>query len=230
MATRPKDEAQAEDASGNGAPEAEQQAAVDEDLHRYIAPVVGPDDPRRFTDSGIEIKPLYDEDDVGPDLEERLGEPGEYPFTRGIHPGMYRARRWTMRQYAGYATAEETNEPLPLPARARLDRALDGVRPADPARARLRRPALPRRGRPHRRRDRHDRGHADLLRPDPARPGLDLDDDQRAGRDPAAALRAGRRGAGRARARAARHGPERHAQGVRRRAGTSSTRPRRRCG
>jgi methylmalonyl-CoA mutase N-terminal domain/subunit len=77
-----------------------------------IAPIVGPDDPRRFTDSGIEVKPLYDEGDVRDrdQLEERLGEPGEYPFTRGIHPDMYRSRRWTMRQYAGYASAKETNE------------------------------------------------------------------------------------------------------------------------
>jgi len=75
-----------------------------------IAPIVGPDDPRRFTDSGIEIKTLYDESDVAPDLEDRLGKPGEYPFTRGIHPDMFRKRTWTMRQYAGYATAAETNE------------------------------------------------------------------------------------------------------------------------
>jgi methylmalonyl-CoA mutase, N-terminal domain len=75
-----------------------------------IAPIVGPDDPRRFTDSGIEIEPAYDEGDVAPGLEDRLGKPGEYPFTRGIHPDMYRSRRWTMRQYAGYATAKETNE------------------------------------------------------------------------------------------------------------------------
>jgi methylmalonyl-CoA mutase, N-terminal domain len=75
-----------------------------------IAPIVGPDDPRRFTDSGIEIKTLYSEDDVRDGLEQRLGEPGEYPFTRGIHPDMYRSRVWTMRQYAGYATAKETNE------------------------------------------------------------------------------------------------------------------------
>ena len=74
-----------------------------------IAPIVGPDDPRRFTDSGIEIKPVYGDDDVRPGLEERLGAPADYPFTRGIHPEMYRSRRWTMRQYAGYATAAETN-------------------------------------------------------------------------------------------------------------------------
>jgi methylmalonyl-CoA mutase N-terminal domain/subunit len=75
-----------------------------------IAPVVGPDDPRRFTDSGIDVKTVYHEEDVRDRLEERLGEPGEYPFTRGIHPDMYRSRLWTMRQYAGYATAKETNE------------------------------------------------------------------------------------------------------------------------
>jgi methylmalonyl-CoA mutase, N-terminal domain len=75
-----------------------------------IAPIVGPDDPRRFTDSGIEVKHEYDPDDVAPELEERLGQAGEYPFTRGIHPDMYRGRKWTMRQYAGYASAKETNE------------------------------------------------------------------------------------------------------------------------
>jgi methylmalonyl-CoA mutase N-terminal domain/subunit len=75
-----------------------------------IAPIVGPDDPRRFTDSGIEVKQLYTDDDVAPGLPERLGEPGHYPFTRGIREDMYRGRTWTMRQYAGYATAAETNE------------------------------------------------------------------------------------------------------------------------
>jgi methylmalonyl-CoA mutase, N-terminal domain len=75
-----------------------------------IAPVVGPDDPRRFTDSGIEIKHEYTPGDVAPGLEERLGEAGEYPYARGIHPDMYRGRTWTMRQYAGYATAAETNQ------------------------------------------------------------------------------------------------------------------------
>jgi methylmalonyl-CoA mutase N-terminal domain/subunit len=74
-----------------------------------IAPIVGPDDPRRFTDSGIEVKQLYTEDDVAPGLPERLGEPAHYPFTRGIREDMYRGRTWTMRQYAGYATAEESN-------------------------------------------------------------------------------------------------------------------------
>ncbi len=84
--------------------------ATTPDSKPTIAPIVGPDDPRRFTDSGIEVKPLYTEDDLPPDLPERLGEPGEYPYTRGIHERMYRDRRWTMRQYAGYASAKETNE------------------------------------------------------------------------------------------------------------------------
>jgi methylmalonyl-CoA mutase N-terminal domain/subunit len=77
---------------------------------RTIAPLVGPDEERVFTDSGIEVERLYTEDDVAPELEERLGRPGEPPFTRGIHPGMYRDRLWTMRQYAGFATPEDTNE------------------------------------------------------------------------------------------------------------------------
>jgi len=80
------------------------------DENRTIAPIVGPGDPRRFTDSGIEIKHLYSEQDIPDDLESRLGEPGEYPFTRGIHPDMYREQLWTMRQYAGYASARESNE------------------------------------------------------------------------------------------------------------------------
>src|SRR5213082_129197 len=80
------------------------------DEHRTIAPIVGPDDPRRFTDSGIEIKPLYNEDDLPVELPERLGEPGQYPYTRGIHREMYRKQLWTHRQYAGYASAKESNE------------------------------------------------------------------------------------------------------------------------
>jgi methylmalonyl-CoA mutase N-terminal domain/subunit len=62
------------------------------------------------TISGQEIEPLYGPEDVDPDLEERVGEPGEYPFTRGPYPSMYRGRLWTMRQFAGFGTVEETNE------------------------------------------------------------------------------------------------------------------------
>jgi methylmalonyl-CoA mutase, N-terminal domain len=75
-----------------------------------VAPIVGKDDPRRFTDSGIDIQKLYTEADVADGLEERLGEPGDHPFTRGPHREMYRKQTWTMRQYAGYASAKESNE------------------------------------------------------------------------------------------------------------------------
>src|SRR5918999_360237 len=58
--------------------------------------------------SGVPIRPLYTQDDL-PDAE-RIGFPGDYPFTRGVYPSMYRGRLWTMRQFAGFGTAEETNE------------------------------------------------------------------------------------------------------------------------
>jgi methylmalonyl-CoA mutase N-terminal domain/subunit len=60
---------------------------------------------RRETDSGIEVKPLYTEEDV----ERGLEPPGDFPFTRGPYRDMYRGRPWTIRQYAGFASAEETN-------------------------------------------------------------------------------------------------------------------------
>ncbi len=66
----------------------------------------------RRTDSGIELRPVYTADDLaadGVDPARDLGDPGEYPFTRGVYPTMYRSRLWTMRQYAGMATADETN-------------------------------------------------------------------------------------------------------------------------
>ena len=63
-------------------------------------------DERRETDSGIEIEPVYTPEDVA-DLPSEL--PGEYPFTRGPYPTMYRGRPWTIRQYAGFGSAEETN-------------------------------------------------------------------------------------------------------------------------
>jgi methylmalonyl-CoA mutase N-terminal domain/subunit len=62
------------------------------------------------TISGQEIEPLYAEQDLDPGLEERVGQPGEYPFTRGPYPSMYRGRLWTMRQFAGFGTVKETNE------------------------------------------------------------------------------------------------------------------------
>jgi methylmalonyl-CoA mutase N-terminal domain/subunit len=63
------------------------------------------------TISGHEVKPLYTGEDLGEwDPERDLGFPGEHPYTRGVYPSMYRGRLWTMRQFAGFGTAEETNE------------------------------------------------------------------------------------------------------------------------
>ncbi|HMI78146.1 MAG TPA: methylmalonyl-CoA mutase family protein, partial [Ferruginibacter sp.] len=62
-----------------------------------------PADKKIFTDSGIEIKELYDQP------VNRNESPGEFPFTRGVQPDMYRGKLWTMRQYAGFSTAEESN-------------------------------------------------------------------------------------------------------------------------
>ena len=68
-------------------------------------------DPKRFTTlSGIELDQVYTEEPQGWDLEASLGFPGEFPYTRGIYPTMYRGRLWTMRQYAGFGTAAESNE------------------------------------------------------------------------------------------------------------------------
>ena len=74
--------------------------------------------------SGIEIRPVYGPDDIaGLDPEAAIGEPGTFPFTRGIHPSGYRSRPWTMRQYAGFGSAEETNRRF----RYLLDRGQTGL-------------------------------------------------------------------------------------------------------
>src|SRR5881275_2199221 len=63
------------------------------------------------TSSDIEVPDLITDEDLADlDMQAKLGYPGEFPFTRGIHPGMYRSRLWTMRQYAGFGTAEESNK------------------------------------------------------------------------------------------------------------------------
>ncbi len=71
----------------------------------------GPERAERLeTTSGIRIRGLYDPSNSARPYEESIGFPGQYPFTRGVYPTMYRGRLWTMRQYAGFGTAEETNE------------------------------------------------------------------------------------------------------------------------
>jgi methylmalonyl-CoA mutase, N-terminal domain len=84
-------------------------ASLRQDLERARARIAGERDARFTTLSGEPIRPLYGPEDVGP-FEERIGWPGQYPFTRGVYESMYRGRLWTMRQFAGFGTAEETNE------------------------------------------------------------------------------------------------------------------------
>src|SRR6185295_15069404 len=60
--------------------------------------------------SGRAVEPVYTALDLSADHVAATGLPGEFPFTRGIHPTMYRGRLWTMRQFAGFGTAEDTNE------------------------------------------------------------------------------------------------------------------------
>ena len=66
--------------------------------------------PEKQTDSGIEVKALYSAADLaGWDAAAQLGEPGKPPYTRGVYPTMYLKRPWTIRQYAGFSTAKDSN-------------------------------------------------------------------------------------------------------------------------
>jgi methylmalonyl-CoA mutase N-terminal domain/subunit len=89
---------------------------LDRAFHSWEAEILAPSLERRperrqafTTSSGIPLERVYLPRHPDPDYHEQLGFPGEPPFTRGVQPTMYRGRLWTMRQYAGYATAEETN-------------------------------------------------------------------------------------------------------------------------
>ena len=84
-------------------------------MNKGASPAPPPSTPRsseaapRESPSGIPIEVVYRPEDLGVDYERDLGEPGAYPFTRGVQATMYRSRLWTMRQYAGFGTAAETN-------------------------------------------------------------------------------------------------------------------------
>jgi methylmalonyl-CoA mutase N-terminal domain/subunit len=76
---------------------------------RLLAGAPERDDELLSTISGLDVEPLYTPENVDVDHARDLGYPGEFPFTRGVYPSMYRGRLWTMRQFAGFGTAEETN-------------------------------------------------------------------------------------------------------------------------
>src|SRR4030088_1474655 len=85
---------------------------------QYDPPVATTEEPRKSgrrgelfsTISGVENEPLYTPVTTRIDYERGVGDPGGFPFTRGVYPSMYRGRLWTMRQFAGFGTAAETNE------------------------------------------------------------------------------------------------------------------------
>ena len=141
------------------------------------------------TISGEPIKPLYTEPTFRPTPRNRSGFRASIPYTRGVYGSMYRGRLWTMRQFAGFGDGGGDQPALPLPARSRPDRALDGVRHAVADGPRLRSSPVAGRGGPRGCRDRLAGRHGDAVRRDPARRGERVDDDQRAGGDHARVLR-----------------------------------------
>ena len=182
------------------------------------------------TISGVENEPLYSPENVELDYERDLGWPGAYPFTRGVYPSMYRGRLWTMRQFAGFGTAEETNERF----RYLLEHGQTGLSTAFDM------PTLMG----------YDSDHPRSLG-EVGREGVAIDSlaDMEtlfdgiplgevstsmtingAGRDAARVLRVRRRGAGRAARAAARHRPDGHPQGVHRAEGVDLPARSRRCG
>ena len=90
------------------------------------------------TSSGIVQDAIYTPEDVEDRAyQDQLGYPGEYPFTRGVQPNMYRGRIWTMRQYSGFATAEESNRRYKYLLEQGQTGSVGGLRPADANRLRL---------------------------------------------------------------------------------------------
>ncbi len=169
------------------------------------------------TISGRPIERLYTQSDVGQlDYAHDIADPGAFPYVRGIHSTGYRGKLWTMRQFAGFGTPEETNERYRTLLRAGGTGSERRVRPADADGARSGSRALARRSRQVRR-QRHVAGrHGNALRRHRPRRHYDLDDDQFAGGDDLRDV-PGRRGkAGSGLADDLRDDSERHPQGVHR--------------
>ncbi len=115
--------------------------------------------------SGLPVEPVYGPPE-GTDHPgfERIGWPGEYPYTRGLYPTGYRGRTWTIRQFAGFGNAQQTNERYKMILGAGRWRAVGRLRHAHPDGPGLGRPAGARRGRALRGGDRLGRRHGDPLR------------------------------------------------------------------
>ena len=169
------------------------------------------------SESGLPIEPVYGPDALaGTAPATGLGEPGEFPFTRGVYPTMYTSRPWTMRQYAGFGTAAESNRryhQLIEAGTAGLSVAFDlPTQMGYDSDATM---ALGEVGKVGVAIDSIEDMRV-LFDGIPLGQGVDVDDDQRPRRGAPAALPARRRGAGRAGRQAHRHDPERHPQGVHR--------------
>ncbi|MPZ22306.1 MAG: methylmalonyl-CoA mutase [Dehalococcoidia bacterium] len=80
------------------------------EVNEVVTPPASGDGGRFTTTSSRPIRVLYGPDDVAGSYEERLGDPGQYPYTRGVHPSGYRGKEWTIRNFAGFGDAEETNQ------------------------------------------------------------------------------------------------------------------------
>ena len=172
--------------------------------------------------SGLEVGPVYGPPPgaVVPGLE-RIGWPGEFPFTRGIHATGYRGKPWTIRQFSGFGNARQTNERYKMLLRAGRRRALGGLRHADADGPRLRRPALAGRSGALRGGDRLGRRHGRAVRGHPAGRHHHLDDDQRAGRPRLLHVPGRGRTPGRGPAAPGRDPADRHLQGVHRAEGVA---------
>ena len=169
------------------------------------------------TISGRPIDRLYTPEDLaGFDYARDLNDPGEFPYTRGIHPTGYRGKLWTMRQFAGFGTPEETNERYKTLLAGGRDRPQRGVRPADADGPGSGPRAVARRSGEVRRQHHVARRHGAALRGHLARRHHDVDDDQLAGADDLRDVPGRRREAGRRLEEAVGHDPERHPQGVHR--------------
>ena len=167
---------------------------------------------------------------AGWDSDTELGFPGTFPFTRGIQPTMYRGRLWTMRQYAGFGTAAESNRRY----RYLLSQGVTGLSVAFDLPTQMGydsdHPLAAGRSRKGRRRDRQHRGHGRAVRRHPARPRVDVDDDQLDGDHPARALRRGGPAAGACQTTRSRARCRTTCSRSTSRAGPTSTRRARRCG
>ena len=183
------------------------------DFAEATVPAAGDATAPWMTPEAIPVKPTYGEADLaGLDFLDTF--PGKPPFLRGPYPAMYAAQPWTIRQYAGFSTAEDSNAFYRRNLAAGQKGPLHRLRSRHPPRLRQRSSARVGRRRHGGRRHRLDLRHAHAVLRHPARPDERVDDHERRGAAGAGALYRRRRGTGRAAGEAVGHDPERHPQRI----------------